>query len=857
MLHGNQVNDNEDIQMVMAVQDYADEHNLAITDDAEYKRISEMYISQRTRNSYQGCNKRLLLWLDSHEPQCVATYAKEALQSVWEQRRQAGGGSSKTKNSAVIKRAFELVREANEEKQPILLSDITVKMFVNFLFAMGRNNTDGDQKFMSKSGCGSYRSALKDMYRQCGNIPIDDKFEKELSTKLKGLLRAHAEEKESTGKRLSEGKDPMSFALYKLLCKKMMEDGSKSAVFAHAFLTLTWNLVCRSKNTVYIHRNHIAWATDSMSIQFAHMKTDMEGSHSAQKRHVYANPHCVPICAVTAVAKYLAVFEAKTSGMLFDKGSYGRFGQYLGNLVKSNKTAVEQLGVNIEDIGVHSIRKGAATYCCAGTTAAPHIAAVCNRAGWTMGKVKDTYIQYAEAGDQHVGRVVAGLSVLDKSYACTPPYFRVDDGEIPNSNTCTTDDVNIIVSALFQFRIETSFRPVAVACAAALCYGREALDKAQPKQWYVFVKNMMLLMYMHLIYHYCTMNRSMIRNTSLFRTDATLNKVIKAITVTHSWDDDGYWKFGVLTGIPPHIVTYVNQERIIKEVNTTINTFSKALFDDLNARQFGGGNLTIELLHDRITKPLTNRIEHFESLMKNAHNITNESVGVGLNQLQEGHIETTIDNFFLWNRDGRTHLLPEEFALDPAISPLLLWEQWHRGMTLSGGQIITPLKNIQAKDYPSSSRMFKRMRRFCKAIDDVVQVNGSEAVNGLVEKYNANIERLKEKGVLLPSTTPTGRRRTRNSEFSWSYFAQQYENQIRLETKARESNQPLEEVIAQDREMTNARKKRERERRRSALTQDGGSSDNGQQRRRMQENVGIAAIFDGAQMQHAATRLLM
>ena len=166
MLHGNQVNDNEDIQMVMAVQDYADEHNLAITDDAEYKRISEMYISQRTRNSYQGCNKRLLLWLDSHEPQCVATYAKEALQSVWEQRRQAGGGSSKTKNSAVIKRAFELVREANEEKQPILLSDITVKMFVNFLFAMGRNNTDGDQMFMSKNGCGTYRSMLKGhMYR--------------------------------------------------------------------------------------------------------------------------------------------------------------------------------------------------------------------------------------------------------------------------------------------------------------------------------------------------------------------------------------------------------------------------------------------------------------------------------------------------------------------------------------------------------------------------------------------------------------------------------------------------------------------------------------------------------------------
>ena len=64
----------------------------------------------------------------------------------------------------------------------------------------------------------------------------------------------------------------------------------------------------------------------------------------------------------------------------------------------------------------------------------------------------------------------------------------------------------------------------------------------------------------------------------------------------------------------------------------------------------------------------------------------------------------------------------------------------------------------------------------------------------------------------------------------------------------------------QDREiMTNARKKREHKRRRSALLiQDGGSSDNGQQWRRTQETVQTAAIFDGAQIQHAgATRLFM
>ena len=58
---------------------------------------------------------------------------------------------------------------------------------------------------------------------------------------------------------------------------------------------------------------------------------------------------------------------------------------------------------HVDDIGVHSIWKGAATHCYGGTTAALHIAAVCNFAGWTMGKVIDVYIKHGAAGDQYMG----------------------------------------------------------------------------------------------------------------------------------------------------------------------------------------------------------------------------------------------------------------------------------------------------------------------------------------------------------------------------------------------------------------------------------------------------------------------
>ena len=119
--------------------------------------------------------------------------------------------------------------------------------------------------------------------------------------------------------------------------------------------------MCHSNNTVCIHRNHISWDHDALCIQFSHMKSDMMGDDAKYRRHIYANPLCHPICALTALAKYLETFQSKADSMLFDKNSYQIFGKYLQSLVAANKVEVERLGINIEEIGVHSIRKGAAT----------------------------------------------------------------------------------------------------------------------------------------------------------------------------------------------------------------------------------------------------------------------------------------------------------------------------------------------------------------------------------------------------------------------------------------------------------------------------------------------------------------
>jgi hypothetical protein len=56
---------------------------------------------------------------------------------------------------------------------------------------------------------------------------------------------------------------------------------------------------------------------------------------------------------------------------------------------------------------------------------------------WSMGPVKERYLQYEKAGDQYLGRVVSGLDVNDVSFAVSPPYFEsgIEDDVSEKINT--------------------------------------------------------------------------------------------------------------------------------------------------------------------------------------------------------------------------------------------------------------------------------------------------------------------------------------------------------------------------------------------------------------------------------------
>ncbi|KAG6958584.1 hypothetical protein JG688_00010452, partial [Phytophthora aleatoria] len=58
-----------------------------------------------------------------------------------------------------------------------------------------------------------------------------------------------------------------------------------------------------------------------------------------------------------------------------------------------------------------------------GSTGGPSIVRICLHCGWSLGGVQDRYFRYESAGDQYLGRVVAGLPLNSSAFATLPPHF--------------------------------------------------------------------------------------------------------------------------------------------------------------------------------------------------------------------------------------------------------------------------------------------------------------------------------------------------------------------------------------------------------------------------------------------------
>ena len=328
----------------------------------------------------------------------------------------------------VVEQWCQKMSRQRPENCPVLMN----KVDYNCVAAYMVQKTGEQDKLMSKGTYCGIRSAIIYLYTMSDLSPPPS-FRDKMSTLMKGFKRSIVQQKVDSGEATEEGKEVMSFACYKLLCKKFFEGKKDEYLFALVFLTLEWNLIARADNIVNLALSDFEWSDDSLVVYLKKSKTDQEGANGKTPFHIYANPLNPEICPVLALGLYLV----NNPGLLVSNGKllagdhqYNRYSQILNDTIKKHEAEFARIGVKVGTIGSHSARKGAATVAANGCTISPSMASICTRAGWTMGGTRDKYIKYESTGDQFLGRTLCGLNSLVKEFSTSPPFFNMTYDEL-------------------------------------------------------------------------------------------------------------------------------------------------------------------------------------------------------------------------------------------------------------------------------------------------------------------------------------------------------------------------------------------------------------------------------------------
>ena len=238
---------------------------------------------------------------------------------------------------------------------------------------------------------------------------------------------------------------------------------------------------------------------------------------------------------------------------------YNRFLKIYHQVLNSHADEILALGVDPKDLGSHSTQKGSATHVSSGTTVSPPMSAICLRAGWSMGSVKDRYIHHESAGDQFVGQTVTGLSCLSTDFACSPCYFdfsETEDEELLRQHM----DEQICWNVIGGRSMTPKVRFMTIHFLACICYHYEYL------QANLHCKNRLL-------------------STPIF--SLCPENLRKLAVVKYPWNKTRFTPF--LTGVPPHILILSDMRRFEAKLDSLSNDVIKKMKEELNRRDIGGG----------------------------------------------------------------------------------------------------------------------------------------------------------------------------------------------------------------------------------------------------------------------------
>jgi hypothetical protein len=658
------------------------------------------------------CNEiiHLLTWIDENEDSWFTEYGQGKYNELLVLRM---GEKAKARRARIKAAWMAMLR--NSRQSPIVhVESITpARIMVGFISQQANQKT---LKPLSPAGYGGKRTAVFHLIRcHNGKGPTQD-FQDEMTALWKGFSRT-ANKKKMRARRqpqvdnadghggggdgsdsssgsdvdddeddddrdeFKEGKEPMSPELFRCVCKWLMEWGNLDGLFGALFIVLSWNLVCRGINTAKIRLSHLKWTVfDALQINFKHTKVDQRGDTKRKKRHLFSNVFEYYIDLPFLLGLYLAcgfTFAQTRGRRLFPGGSKSqakRMSSILQRVLKEHEQEVLAMGYDsIKDIGVHSIRKGAASYL-ASLPGGPPPAAICLRGGWTMGQIKDIYFHQMQAGDEFTGRCVCLLNMMSANFASSPAFF---------DETTDEDWIQTTVREVFpHFETAEGMGRISRMCLASLVHHRAEVLALDP-------------------------NHIARTSISIFRDPSKMQLGIDKVQVIHAWESNRH-----LTGIPPHVKELVDLHSLKVEQSKLAGTIYDKVMEGMTAyfeaRRIGGGDMTearmkemmasvcqanVEDLALRLEAKLKSLADTFETYGAGNSNRPGDGRATGPRMMNAPRAQDTF--LIRTNLRGELSRLPNDFQF-PKGGMYDCWVQWNVGHI---ERSIPPLRSLTPREF--------------------------------------------------------------------------------------------------------------------------------------------------------------
>ncbi|MGH2639759.1 MAG: hypothetical protein ACRDF4_10870 [Rhabdochlamydiaceae bacterium] len=519
-----------------------------------------------------------------------------------------------------------------------------------------------------------YKSALMWYYKE-KKVIMEPAVNQELETLLDGYKRQVADLKLGGKMPIFEGKYHLTFAGYYALAKSLFHSNEFSLMlFGWPYLLLQWNLIARSNTISSMMMEHIGWEADALLISMPKHKGDQEGA-KCFARHVYANPSNPIICPVLALAILTFVrsirhdpdssssSQSLPNFRVFDgSDSAGRFADLLRRIIAAVPPSdVHLLGGDKKQLGTHSIRKGAASFC-AGMISGPSTVQIFLRAGWSLGNVQDRYIFAGAGGDQLTGRALSGLPFNSSSFASLPPHFDQEGTRLIEWNS---------ILPLYS-KLPDTFKQALPLLLASICYHEKWLRTNLPSHHPLF-------------------------STPLF-SSGRIAALIPHVSV-------GCYLSPVTglqaTGIPPQIVmandllqVAANTQLLKEEVLSKYAELPAQVTNMLLSKLSINGAIPVTL--DDMKTLINSAVAELKTQYSDAHTVETCVLA--------SHADPNSDpRFQLWSWGGKFHMVPESWIF-PSTNIKDTWNLWHFGHLTDK---IRPLRCLKKMDLVGAAQTTK------------------------------------------------------------------------------------------------------------------------------------------------------